>query len=88
MIRFQAEWQKESFLIYFQTPLSIDFSGGEYRITDSQTPPNRYRILRYWDAARIDRLACATAVRITEGVEFFEGGTPPQPLPAPSFPQL
>jgi hypothetical protein len=86
MIRFTAEWSKETIRAIFQEQLPINLASADYRILDSVG--NRYRLMQYYDAERIDKLPCAILVQITEGIEFFNGGTSgPPPLPQPQFPQ-
>lgn len=81
-IQFDAEWSKETFRAYFQTQLPIHVAGSDWRLVDEEG--NRYRILRYYDAERIDTLPVAICIAITEGVEFFQPPSgPPQPLPLP-----
>ena len=86
MIRFTAEWSRETIRAIFQEQLPIDIAAADYRLLDLEQ--NRYRIMNYYDAERIDRLPCAICVEITEGIEYFNGGTSgPPPLPQPQFPQ-
>jgi len=82
-IAFNSEWVKETYKITLESQSPIEFAGGEYRILDSQN--NRYRILKHYDALRIDILPCLIAVRIIEGAEYWQSG-PPSPLPMPPFP--
>jgi len=85
MIRFTAEWSKETIRAIFQNQLPIDLAAADYRIQDLEG--NHYRLMQYYDAERIDRLPCAICVQITEGVEYFRGTQgPPLPLPLPQFP--
>ena len=74
-IQFGAEFSRESYRIYFESPLPItELSGGEYRIVDSQG--FRYRVVKYFQESRIDRLPVALAVRITEGAEYAQNPGP------------
>ena len=85
MIRFTAEWSKETIRAIFQKQLPINLAAADYRLLDSAG--NRYRLMQYFDAERIDRLPCAICVQITEGIEHFRGTQgPPSPLPFPQFP--
>ena len=85
MIRFTAEWSKETKRAIFQEQLPIDLAAADYRLLDSAG--GRYRIMAYYDAERIDKLPTAIVVAITEGVEYFRGTQgPPAPLPHPVLP--
>lgn len=67
-IEFGADWARESYKIYFDKPLPAELVGGSYRILDQDG--NRYRVVQYFNEQRIDRLAIALAVRVTEGSEY------------------
>jgi len=84
MLRFGSEWTRETYRVILSQKLPMTLAGGEYRLIDENG--NRYRIMHYADEQRLDRLPVCIAVRITEGVEHWHGGTPPGPLPAPVFP--
>jgi hypothetical protein len=85
MLRFGSEWTRETYRVILSQKLPMTLAGGEFRLVDELG--NRYRITRYYDEQRIDRLPVAICVRIIEGREFFRQGTqPPLPLPAPVFP--
>ena len=81
IIRFSGEWEKETFRCFFDQPLPLDLSGSEYRLVDMNG--ERYRIVSYYDASRIDRLPCAIAIKIIEGAEYFRPDGTPLPLPSP-----
>lgn len=70
-LEFGSEWSRETFRVYFQDPVPMEAAGGEYRLVDSEG--YRYRVVRYYQEARIDRLPIAICVRITEGAEFWNG---------------
>lgn len=70
-VQFGAEWSKETYRVYFEEPVPLEAAGGEYRFVDSEG--YRYRVVRYYDEQRIDKLPVAIAVRITEGSEFWDG---------------
>ena len=72
-LEFGAEWSKEVYRVYFQEPVPMEAAGGEYRIVDSEG--QRYRVVRYFDEGRIDRLPIAISVKVTEGSEYVPGGT-------------
>ena len=85
MIRFTAEWSKETIRAIFQEQLPINLAAADFRIVD--IVGNHYRIMQYFDAERIDRLPTAICVKIIEGVEYYKGGTTGnQPMPHPVFP--
>ena len=85
MIRFTAEWSKETKRAIFEKQLPIDLAAADFRLVDENG--NRYRIMAYFDAERIDKLPCAIVVQIIEGAEYWNVGTkPPAPLPHPQFP--
>lgn len=67
-LEFGAEWKKETYRVYFVQPVPVEAAGGEYRLVDSAG--HRYRVVRYYNEQRIDRLPVAIAVRITEGAEY------------------
>ena len=73
-IQFSSEWTDEQYRAYFSEPWPKEMAGGEYRLVDNVG--NRYRIMDYFDEMKLDRLPCATCVRITEGEEFFQDGRP------------
>lgn len=83
MIRYGAEWAKQTYRMLVQSPLPIEMAGGEYRVVDGAD--NRYRIMELFNEQRLDKLPCALVVRITEGREFYHAGSPAQ-LAAPQFP--
>ena len=84
VLRFDAEWTKQSVRIILENPLPLDLANGEYRLVTSTG--ERYRVLRYFDASRIDRKPVLFAVKILEGREYWRSGTPAAPLPQPVFP--
>jgi hypothetical protein len=84
VLRFDAEWTKQMARIIIGSPLPLDLANGEFRIVTETG--ERYRVLKYFDAARIDRLPVILAVKILEGAEYWGAGTPAQPLPQPDFP--
>jgi hypothetical protein len=85
VLRFDAEWMKQSVRIILDKPLPLDLANGEYRIVTETS--ERYRILRYFDAQRIDKLPVIFAVKILEGSEYFQPSGVPDPLPPPTFPK-
>jgi hypothetical protein len=74
-IQFGAEFTRESYRVYFEKPIPRTLAGGEFRLVD--VDGFRYRIIRYVQEERLDVLPVAHAVRITEGAEYFQSGTPP-----------
>jgi len=64
-----AEWTRMTYRVIFNGPMPMETAGGEYRLVDKER--NRYRVIKYLDEERIDRLPVAIAVRITEGAEHF-----------------
>jgi hypothetical protein len=74
-IQFGSEFSAEKYAIYFDTPWPRELAGGEFRIVDPSG--NRYRVISYTNEERLDKLPTALVVRITEGYEYFQGGTPP-----------
>ena len=84
MIRFSGDWTREAYRVILDKKLPLELAGGEYRL-ENETG-ERFRILRYFDEQRIDRLPVCFAVKIVEGVEYWRKGTPPTELPAPEFP--
>ena len=85
VLRFDAEWMKQSVRIILDKPLPLDLANGEYRIVTSTG--ERYRVLKYFDQERIDRLPVVFAVKILEGAEFWQAGIPADPLLPPEFPE-
>ena len=83
MIRFSSEWTRQTYRVILSEKLPLELDNGEYRLQDEHRA--HYRILHYFDAQRIDRLPVAIAVRITEGKEYSNVGSP-KPLPPPAFP--
>ena len=75
-IEFGSEWSKGTYRVYFDKPFPATLANGEYRVIDSEG--GRYRIMRYYDEQRIDRLPVAICVRIVEGAEYVpeEAGGP------------
>jgi hypothetical protein len=69
ILEFGSEFTKETYRVYFEHKVPLEMAGGEYRIVDSNN--YRYRVTRYFDEERIDRLPCAIAVRVTEGSEYW-----------------
>jgi len=69
-LEFGADTSLEVYRVYFDGTVPSDLAGGEYRLLDSQG--NRYRVLKYYNENRIDRLPVAIATRITEGSEFWD----------------
>ena len=74
MIRYESEWTKETYRCFFEQNLPIDLAGSEYRIVNATG--ERFRLVAYFDAQRIDRLSCAIVVKITEGAEHWNHGNP------------
>jgi hypothetical protein len=68
-LEFGSEWSKETYRVYFQYPVPMEAAGGEYRLVD--TDGNRYRVIKYYQEQRIDRLPVAICVRVTEGQEYW-----------------
>ena len=64
-LEFGSEWSDITYRVYFEYPMPIDLAGGEYRLID--TEGNKYRVYKYFQENRIDRLPVAIAVKITEG---------------------
>ena len=81
IIRFSGEFEKETYRCFFEQPLPVDLAGSEYRLVDMNG--ERYRIVSYFDADRIDRLPCCIAIKIIEGSEYFRPYGTPLPLPSP-----
>lgn len=77
-IQFSSEFASEQYRCYFNEPWPVQLAGGEYRLVSPDG--NRFRIMEYVDQLKIDKLPCALAIRITEGYEYWQGGTPP-PVP-------
>jgi hypothetical protein len=71
LLEFGSEFTKEVYRVYFEVPAPINTAGGEYRLVDSDG--YRYRVVRYFNEERIDKLPVAIAVRITEGAEYWAG---------------
>jgi len=67
-LEFGGESSREVYRVYFKDPVPIDLAGGEYRLVDSDG--NRFRVMKYFQENRIDRLPVAIAERITEGREY------------------
>lgn len=68
-LEFGAESSLEVYRVYFESPVPMDLAGGEYRLVDSQG--FRYRVVKYFNENRIDRLPVAIATRITDGKEYW-----------------
>lgn len=68
-LEFGAESSLEVYRVYFESPVPIDLAGGEYRLVDSEG--FRYRVVKYFNENRIDRLPVAIATRITDGKEYW-----------------
>lgn len=68
-LEFGADTSAEVYRVYFLNTPPIELSGGEFRLVDSSG--GRYRVLRYEREERIDKLAVAVCVKITEGKEFW-----------------
>ena len=85
VLRFDAEWTKQSCRVIIDSPLPLDLANGEYRLVTATG--ERYRILKYMDAQRIDRFPVIFATKILEGAEYWGSGTPSDPLPPPTFPE-
>jgi hypothetical protein len=87
-IKFGSEFTRLVYRVTFMKPVPypapLTVAGGGFRLVD-QTGEH-FRVLEYHDAQRIDRLPVAIAMKITEGKEYFQGGTPPTILPPPTFP--
>jgi hypothetical protein len=73
-IMFGGEFTKTTYKVYFDDAVPIEMAGGEYRIVDGDG--FRYRVMRYINEQRLDKLPMAIAVRIQEGAEYFDGGPP------------
>jgi hypothetical protein len=73
-LEFGGEYSKETYRVYFQDPVPMEAAGGEYRLVDSEG--YRYRVVKYYQENRIDRLPVAIAVRITEGREYAQNPGP------------
>jgi hypothetical protein len=73
-IEFGAEWRKETYRAYFEQPWPKEAASGDFRLID--TDGFRYRIERYYDEERIDRLPVAFCVRFTEGAEYWHNPGP------------
>ena len=69
-LEFGSESSYDVFRVYFDPTKPMDLAGGEYRLVDSAG--YRYRVIRYYQEERIDRLPVAIAVKITEGKEFYD----------------
>jgi len=67
-LAFGADNSLETYRVFFESPVPVDLAGGEYRLVDSDG--NRYRVMKYFNEERIDKLPVAIAVRITEGEEY------------------
>jgi hypothetical protein len=85
VLRFDAEWTKQSCRVIIDSPLPLDLANGEYRLVTATG--ERYRVLKYHDAQRIDRLPIIFAMKILEGSEYWGTGMPSDPLPPPTFPE-
>jgi len=68
-ILFGADYTEEVYRVVFDAPVPIELAGGEYRLTDQQG--YRYRVQKYYDENRIDKLPVAIATRILEGQDYF-----------------
>jgi len=71
---FGAEWTKETYRVIFDQAVPMELAGGEYRMIDKDG--FRYRIVKYVNEQRIDRLPIAIAIRILEGPEYWNQGPP------------
>ena len=69
-IEFSADWSEEVYRVYFKDPVPMEAAGGEYRLVDNTG--QRFRVMRYYDEERIDKLPIAVACKITEGQEYFQ----------------
>jgi hypothetical protein len=72
LIRFGADFSRETYRVILDRRLPITLAGGSYRLVDSAGV--RYRITHYADEGRIDVLPVAIAVKITEGDELVDDG--------------
>lgn len=72
-IEFSSEWSRQAYRVYFESPVPIQATGGNYRLVDSDG--YRYNVIRFYQENLIDRLPVAIAVRITEGAEYFGAGS-------------
>jgi hypothetical protein len=70
-LEFGGEFAETAYRVYFESPVPVDAAGGEYRLVDSEG--YRYRVVKYYNEGRIDRLPVAVAIRITEGAEYWSG---------------
>jgi hypothetical protein len=73
-LMFGAENTKTTYRVYFDTTVPLEEAGGEYRLVDQDG--FRYRVVRYINEGRIDKLPVAIAVRILEGAEYHNYGPP------------
>lgn len=67
-LEFGSEWRKQTYRVFFDSPVPVDVAGGDFRLVDSSG--YRYRVMQYHNEERIDRLPVAIAVRINEGTEY------------------
>jgi hypothetical protein len=70
-LEFGAEYSREVYRVYFEQPVPVEVAGGEYRLVDSTG--NRFRVVKYFQENRIDKLPIAICVKITEGAEYYSG---------------
>jgi hypothetical protein len=74
-IEFGAEWSRQSYRVYLESPLPIqDVAGGQYHVLDSAG--HHFRAVRYYDQERIDRLPVILVNKIVEGPEYFSNPSP------------
>ena len=64
-IEFGSEYSGVVYRVLFDRAVPMQAAGGEYRIIDADG--NRYRVWKYFNEQRIDKLPVAIAVRIIEG---------------------
>ena len=71
-LEFGGEWSQQTYRVFFLSPVPIEATGGAYRLVDSSG--QRFRVMKYYQESRIDRLPVAICVKITEGEEYVSGG--------------